>query len=196
MVANTDTEIRQPPLRAVSPLEAVARGHSLVRWGASFAGSLTAIALAATVSALWYALAYGSGTSFIQTNLPWFFMGTVLGSLLLGGMLAGDAAGVRSATTGFLSGITVWALTLVAALVPLTAWVMVLANRGTGHPARTVASQISSNDFWALFATMAGGLLCALFGAMAGVLPGRRSRRVPVARDTTSAPPRVTTRTG
>jgi hypothetical protein len=147
---------------------ASARPPSLVRWGPSFAGAISAIALTALFTALWWAIGYGSGVSFVAHNLAWFFLATVLGALLFGGVLAGRVSDVRGAPVSFYGGMAVWGLTVIAALVPLSLRGLALANAGAGHPATTTAFSISSGDIWALFGALVGGLAAAVMGALVG----------------------------
>ena len=151
----------------------VGRGFSLVRWGPSFAGSITTIATTAMGMALWWGIGYGSNVNFVANNMPWFFLGTILFSLLLGGAIAGRVAGLRGARVGVSDGLIVWGLTVIAALIPLALRGVAMANSGNGHPATTTAFQVSGGTTWALFGAIAGGLVCALVGATLGSLGGR-----------------------
>lgn len=144
------------------------RGFSLVRWGASFGGAITAVAVGTMGMALWWAIAYGSQVTFVSSNMPWFFLGTVLGSLLIGGLVAGRVAGVRIFGSRTFNGLTVWGLTVIGALIPLGIRGLELANQGGTTAARRTAFQISSGNTWALFSAIAGGLLCAVVGAWLG----------------------------
>ncbi len=142
------------------------RDFGLVRWGASFAGAITTIAVATMAMALWWGIAYGSGVTFVSSNMAWFFLATVLGSLLVGGAVAGRVAGIRTLAVRSFDGLTVWGLTVFAALIPLTVRGLELASQGTTAAARRTAFHISSGDTWALFGAVAGGLLCAVVGAL------------------------------
>src|SRR5215475_3773632 len=90
---------------------------SWVRWGPSFAGAVCAVALTAMVMSLWLALGYGSNRSFFTDNLQWFFMGTVIGVLLIGGLVAGWVAGLRGSSVGAVDGMIVWGLVVIAELI-------------------------------------------------------------------------------
>jgi len=144
------------------------RRPSFVRWGPSFAGAISAIALTALFTALWWAIGYGSGVGFVADNLAWFFLATVLGSLLLGGVIAGRVSDLRSTSASFYDGLTVWGLAVIAALIPLSLRGISLANAGIGHPATTTVFNISSGHTWALFGALVGGLATAVIGALAG----------------------------
>ena len=43
-----------------------------IRWGAVFAGTVLGLALLTLLTALWFALAYGSGMDEVRTNLEWY----------------------------------------------------------------------------------------------------------------------------
>jgi hypothetical protein len=163
------------PERTAVAVEPAGRGYSLVRWGPSFAGAIAAIALTAMFMALWSALAYGSHSSYFAANLPWYFLGTALGALLVGGVIAGSATGLRLPGSSMLTGLTVWGLVMLAALVPLLLRGIVVAGH-LATPGQGSAVRIPSSDIWTVFAGIGGGLLCAVFGSTLGGLRGRRTR--------------------
>jgi hypothetical protein len=151
--------------------EPLVRRRSLVQWGASFAGAVSALALTALGMALWWAIGYGSGVKFIVHNMSWFFLGTTLASLLIGGAITGRVAEYRTSAVAAFDGMAVWALALLGALIPLSLRGLQLANSGVPNPARVAAFQVSSGDSWALFSAVAGGLLCAVVGSFVGANP-------------------------
>lgn len=158
--------------RPAAAVEPAGRGYALVRWGPSFAGAIAAIALTAMFMALWSALAYGSNDSYFSANLPWYFLGTVLGALLVGGAIAGSATGIRLMGSRLLTGVTVWGLVVLATLIPLFVRGVIVAGH-VATPGRGSAVRIPSNDIWTVFAGVAGGLLCAVVGSLFGGLGGR-----------------------
>ena len=162
------------PERAAVAVEPAGRGYSLVRWGPSFAGAIAAIALTAMFMALWSALAYGSHSSYFAANLPWYSLGTVLGALLVGGVIAGTAAGVGYTGTRLLTGVTVWGLVMIATLIPLLLRGVVVAGH-LATPGRASAVRIPADDIWTVFAGIGGGLLCAVVGSTFGGLGRRRT---------------------
>ena len=162
--------VRERPAVAVEP---AGRGYSLVRWGPSFAGAVATIALTAMCMALWSALAYGSDDSYFQANLPWYFLGTVLGALLVGGVIAGWATGIWTMGSRLLTGITMWGLAVIAALVPLLLRGLVVAGH-VATPGQASTVRIPSDDIWTVFAAIGGGLLCAVAGSVFGGVGGRR----------------------
>jgi hypothetical protein len=120
------------------------------------------------------ALGYGSHVQFFVRDLHWFFLGTVLGSILAGGFLAGRASGVRGPTAGAFTGLMVWGLALVGTLIPLS---FAIINRSATATAAGNASRnfltLHGGDMWAFFGALVGGLGCALVGATVGASPGR-----------------------
>jgi hypothetical protein len=124
---------------------------------------------------LWIAIGYGSHVHFFARNLQWFFLGTVVGSMLVGGYLAGCTSAVRGFHAGFFTGLTVWGLALVGALVPLS--FEVLSRSTTATTAGTASRNfltLHGGDMWAFFGALIGGLACALAGATMGATPSRR----------------------
>ena len=162
------------PERTAVAVEPAGRGYSLVRWGPSFAGAIAAIALTAMFMALWSALAYGSHSAYFAANLPWYFLGTVLGALLIGGVIAGSATGIGLLGSRLLTGLTVWGLVMIATLIPLLLRGVVVAGH-VATPGRGSSVRIPSNDIWTVFAGIGGGLLCAVMGSMFAGLGSRRT---------------------
>lgn len=138
----------------------------LVRWGPSFAGAISAIAVTTMIMSLWLAIGYGSNVTWFVDNMHWFFLGTALFGLLVGGMVSGIVASVRGVSVGTFDGLTVWGLVLVAALIPLSLRTLALANAGASSPATRTALGVSSGDLWALFGALVGGMICAIVGGM------------------------------
>jgi hypothetical protein len=140
--------------------------RSLIRWGPAFGGAIFTFAATLMVMALWMAIGYGSGVNFFVRDLHWFFLGTVLGCILVGGFLAGWVSGLRSARAGFFTGLMVWGLALVGALIPLS---FAVINRSANATAAGTVSRnfltLHGSDTWAFFGALIGGLLCALLGA-------------------------------
>jgi hypothetical protein len=149
------------------PTEVIER-RPLVRWGPAFAGAISAIALTTMVMSFWLAIGYGSNVTWFVDNMQWFFLGTALAGLLAGGMVAGRVAGIGGAAVGTVDGMMVWALAVLAALVPLSLRALSLANNGVPSPATRTAFGVSSGNMWALFGVLVGGLLCTLIGGAVG----------------------------
>jgi hypothetical protein len=148
-----------------------------VRWGPSFAGAITAIAVTALVMSLWLALGYGSKIDWFVDNMQWFFLGTTLLGLLCGGLVAGAVSRARGTTVGMIDGLMVWGLALMAALIPLSLRTLALANAGTPAATTRTALGVSSGNLWALFGVLVGGLLCAVIGGSVTGSPKRRALR-------------------
>jgi len=114
---------------------------------------------------------------FFVRDLPWFFLGTVLGAMLIGAFLAGWVSSLRGAAVGFFTGLMVWGLALVGTLVPLS---FAVINRSANATAAGTVSRsfltLHGHDTWAFFGALAGGLLCALVGATSGASPMRHER--------------------
>ena len=77
------------------------RPAPLLKWGAVFGGLILGLGLLVVLSALWFALAYGSGMDTIRDNLDWFIGGSAIAALFLGALLTGYLSGVRGAGTVF-----------------------------------------------------------------------------------------------
>jgi hypothetical protein len=171
----------------------IASRPSLIRWGPSFGGAIATIAVTACVMALWLAIGYGSGVRFFVHDAQWFFLGTALGSILLGGAIAGWVSGVRGPRTGFFTGMSVWGLVIVATLIPLSLRALALANN-SGSLARGSTDTVlglSSGNLWALFGALVGGFFCAVIGASTGASMGSSGET-----HATTAPPVTTTSIG
>jgi len=143
-------------------------------WGAAIAGTLFAI----TFSVMSYALMYGFGVGIANGALAltwgaavWIVITTDL-AYLLGGMIAGRLNSLDRA--GWLSGITVWGLS-----IPLVSVLLAVLAGGAGILAR-FAPQVTSNagivtysapnGVWTAFITLIIGLFCAAIGGSAGAL--------------------------
>lgn len=147
-----------------------------IRWGAVFAGTVLGLGLLALLSALWFALAYGSGMDEIRTNLEWYIGISAIVCLFVGGLLSGWLSGVRGVAAGFFNGMTIWAMILIVTLVIGVPAILNVFNLGR-------VTQLSSDAtggilgtgvdsaLWATFWSILGGLLaCALGGAIGGAI--------------------------
>ena len=139
------------------------------------------------LSALWFALAYGSGMDEIRDNLDWFLGISAVASLFLGGVFTGYLSGVRGAGTGALHGMTLWGMLL---LVTLIAGVpSVLGTLGLEQAVDTATAQTAAfgpdDAIWATFWTIIGGFVAAGLGGMIGGAMTRSTTKV----DTTVPPP-------
>jgi hypothetical protein len=152
------------------------RWPSPVRWGPAFGGTIFTFAATLLVMTLWLAIGYGSSHVFFVRDLRWFFLGTFLGAILVGGFLAGWVSGVRGTRAGVFTGLMVWGLTVVGMLVPLSFAILFRsANVASAGSASRSFVTLHGGDTWAFFGALAGGLLCALLGATLGASPARRA---------------------
>jgi hypothetical protein len=157
---------------ATAPQASLVRGApspQRIRWGSVFAGAILGIALLATLTALWLALAYGSGIEAIRTNLEWYVGGSAIGCLFAAGLLSGWLSGVRGAGSGFLGGLTIWALAL---LLSLAAGVpAVLTATGVDPSTIDLLDPTADTVLWVVFFSIVGGLVASgLGGAIGGAL--------------------------
>ena len=144
-----------------------------IRWGAVFGGAVIGIALLATLSSLWFALAYGADVDQIRSNLEWYVGASAIASLFVAGLLAGWLSGVQGAGSGMFNGVAIWALVVIltiAAGVPAT---MNVLNLGAVAEIDTVPLLQPTADtiLWATFLSIAIGLVASgLGGAIGGAL--------------------------
>ena len=146
-----------------------------IRWGAVFAGAVIGIALLALLTTLWFALAYGSGTDQIRTNIEWYVGISAIVCLFLAGLLAGWLSGVHGFGSGFFTGMTIWALMLILTLSVGVPAVLNVFNLGrvTQLDAETggLLSTDGNNVLWATFFSIVGGLIASgLGGAIGGAI--------------------------
>jgi hypothetical protein len=139
-----------------------------VRWGATWSGAVTAVALFSVFSVLWLALAYGgTGSDYFRLNLHWYLGGTALIAWYLGGVMTGRVGGMAALS----SATAMWALTVLGALIVLVPLLLVYLAPGTGS-ARL--ADISGYSFWITFASAVLGLATSWLGASLAV-GGRRA---------------------
>jgi len=156
--------------RTTQSFEAAAAAPTLIRWGAVLAGAVVGVALLVLLTALWFALAYGSDISAIRDNLDWYVAGSAVLSMFLGGMISGWLSGVPGIGPGFFHGLAVWALALIVSLV-----VGVPSLIGATGLEVSVAETLTAGDLfangtglWAGFLSLAIGALTAALGGMFG----------------------------
>lgn len=156
--------------RTTQSFEAAAAAPTLIRWGAVLAGAVVGVALLVLLTALWFALAYGSDINAIRTNLDWYVAGSAVLSMFLGGMISGWLSGVPGIGPGFFHGLAVWALALIVSLV-----VGVPSLIGATGLEVSVAETLTAGDLfangtglWAGFLSLAIGALTAALGGMFG----------------------------
>jgi hypothetical protein len=164
------------------------RGPTLLRWSAVFGGLILGLALLMVLSALWFAMAFGSGVDVVEENLDWFVGLSAVFALFVGGLLAGYLSGVRGAGTGMLHGFTLWGLMLVVTLV--VGVPSILGTLGLDRTVDTAATagslDIRDMAIWATFWTLLGGFAAAGLGGMIG---GATTRDDSIPREAMVAPP-------
>lgn len=87
-----------------------------VRWGAVFAGAVIAAGVMVLLTFLLLALAFTARVPLVAGHLGIWLAGGAGAATLLAGLLAGLLSSVRGPGAGFLNGLTVWALLLIALL--------------------------------------------------------------------------------
>jgi hypothetical protein len=153
-----------------------ARRPTLVRWGAVFAGGAIGLALLTLLSALWFALAFGSEVDQVRDNLEWYVGISAIVSLFIGGYLAGYLAGVRGWGPGTVNGLTLWGALLIIALsvgVPSVLNIFNLGRiAGAAQGGGAIAPGVDS-AMWATFWSILGAMVAAAVGGALGGLSAR-----------------------
>jgi hypothetical protein len=143
---------------------------TIIPWGAVFAGGVIGVGFMTLLSSLWLALAYQSDVTYFAQTLSWWIGGTAIAALFLAGLLAGWLAGVRGPGAGWLDGLTVWGLTVIAVLSVSVPGALRLLN---------VTVRLNGGTLWAGFwSLLIGGVAAAIGGALGGALPRRTGSRV------------------
>ena len=145
----------------------------LVQWRAVFGGVVLGLATMLLLTALWLAIGMGSGVAGVMANLDWYLGGSAIFAMLLGGYLAGWLGGVRGASVGLVSGLTVWGLVMLAGLLVAAPAVLgVLGVRQAtsveGAAQATVAARATWPVFWSL---LIGFGAAAIGGLLGGITP-------------------------
>ena len=172
------------PHRQQDTCNVTAMAPDAVRWAAVIAGVVIGLGFFAMLNALWWAIRYSSGNSWVTDNLAWLLGGSAAVSLLLAGLIAGAIAGVRGTLAGLINGATAWGLLFLLSLtaiipggVNLTSKLRAGVEQGAttlgwypGAGGRfTVASTL-----WTTFWSLLVGLVLAVIG---GILGDRLRRR-------------------
>jgi hypothetical protein len=158
------------------------RSRPLISWGAIIGGALLGLALLTLLSALWFALAFGTDVNTIRNNLEWFIGASAIVSLLVAGVITGYLSGIRNAGTGFLNGMALWALLLfvtVSVGIPSLLNIFNMGQLTTELQEATDGGLLTpgaNQAMWATFWTILLGFLAAgLGGAIGGALAPERS---------------------
>jgi hypothetical protein len=142
-----------------------------IRWGAIFGGGILGIASLVLLTALWFALAYGSGMDFIRDEIEWFVGGSAILCLFIAGLLAGWLSGVHGAGSGFFNGVTIWALMLLLTVsvgVPAVLNVLNLGRVEALDTTGTLLDPAADTVLWATFLAILGGLVASGLGGAVG----------------------------
>jgi hypothetical protein len=164
---------RHAPADLGYPLAAVGSpSPQRIRWGAVFGGAVVGIAFLGLLTAMWFALAYGSDVEQIRANLEWYVGGSAIVCLFLAGLLAGWLSGVRGAGSGFFNGVTIWALMLLVTVAVGVPAILNVLNLGRVVDLDAAGGGLldprADTVLWATFIAIVGGLLTAGIGGAIG----------------------------
>lgn len=170
-------------LRSRRQFSEVAGVVPAVSWGAVFSGAVVGLALLATLSVLWFAIA-GSFAGF-ATALPWIEALTAVLALFAAGYLAGWMSAAPGISTGLANGLTVWGLFAIA----VTAVGAPAVTRVTGFALTPAGVQptvtVSDAALWATFWSLLVGVVAACVGGLVGgAVHGRSATSGVIAEDT------------
>jgi len=155
-----------------------AREQRSIDWGGVWAGLVWTIGLMVLLSSLWLALAFGgSNVEIFADQIEWWLAGTAIGSLLVGGIVAGWAPRARGVGAGLVNGMTVWGLLLTISIIigvpsilggaAIVGDTLEVANDATGGATDGLALD-GNTSLWATFWTALIGFATAAIGGMIG----------------------------
>lgn len=166
----------------------IARVPDVVRWAAVIAGVIIGLGIFAMLNALWWAVEYSAGDSWVSRNLAWLLGGSAAVSLLLAGLIAGAIAGVRGTLAGLINGATAWGLLFLLSLTAIIPGGINLTSKlrsGVEQGATTFGGYPGAGGgftvawtMWTTFWSLLVGLVLAVIG---GILGGRLRRPVTLA---------------
>ncbi len=170
--------------------------RTMIRWGAIFGGAVLGMGIFALLTALWFALGFGSEVTAIRDNIEWFVGISSVVSLFAAGYLAGYLSGERGAGPGFLHGMTIWGLLLILTLgvgVPALLNVFNVGQfvgqvEGAGGIAIQRAFGVGDAPLWATFWSMLGSFLAAGLGGALGGATTRTDDRTMTRREEVDTP--------
>lgn len=140
---------------------------SLIRWGAVFGGAVVGLSLLILITTLWFAIGYGNGMDTVTDNIAWFVAGSAIGSMFIAGIVAGWLSGVPGVGPGFFNGLTVWAISLLTAMI-----VGVPGILGATGLELSLANAPNAQDFAAQGDTLWAGFISLLVGALTAGIGG------------------------
>jgi hypothetical protein len=163
----------------------------MIRWGAIFGGAVIGLGLLTLLTALWFALAYGSHVSGVRQNLEWYVGISAIVSLFVAGYLSGFLSSTRGWGAGLMNGLTIWGLLLIATVgigVPALLNVFninsVVGSQAAAGGASLRVFGVSSAPLWATFwSTIIGLVAAAIGGALGGATPRADAMYGPQSRD-------------
>lgn len=144
-------------------------------WGAILLGVVWGLATLILLASLFLALAYASDSQTIADNIEWYLAGAAGFAMLVGGFIAGwgSAAGVM----GWVPGMTVWGVMLVASvLIGLPAVLGTAVSNPIGQ-ITGIAPGTAESVTWSGFAAALIGLLLADIGGLIGGIAGQSMLR-------------------
>lgn len=155
-----------------------AREQRSIDWGGVWAGLVWTIGLMVLLSSLWLAFAFGgSSVEIFADRIEWWLAGTAIGSLLIGGIVAGWAPRARGVGAGLVNGMTVWGLLLTISIIigvpsilggaAIVGDTLEAANDATGGATGGLAFD-GNTSLWATFWTALIGFATAAIGGMIG----------------------------
>ena len=149
----------------------------LVQWRAVFAGTAIGLATLALFAALFTALSVSSNVGFVTDYLAWFIAGSAIFAMFLGAFLAGWFSGVRGTLAGFFTGLTVWALGVLA----IAAFGIQAAAHTFRFAGTTVNASIPQGSMWTVvIALVVGAVATGFGGALGGLMPSRTNETIVV----------------
>lgn len=143
------------------------RGYPrVVDWGGVWSGALVGAGVMTMVSALWLALGFGSGVDTFHDSIEWWLAATGIGSVLIGGFVAGATSRRGSTGRGTITSVVMWALLAIpAAFVTI---IVAAANHSTANTAQGVLDRVGDASLWAAWWSMLIGLGSAVLGGILG----------------------------
>lgn len=141
--------------------------RNLVRWGAVFSGAVVGLGVFVLLTALWLALAYGSGIRWWQSSLNWWVGATGILAMFVAGLLSGYLSGARGIVAGLANSVTVWGLATLAIVlsgVPVGLGLLRAVRRALAVP---------SSSLWTVFWSLLIGLGAVAIGGVVGGAAGR-----------------------
>lgn len=150
--------------RTEQPSPRLAR--SVMDWGAVWSGALVGAGVMTMVSSLWLALGFGSGVSTFHNDIEWWLAATGIGSVLIGGFIAGATSRTGGVSRGTITSIVMWALLAIpAAFVTV---IIAAANHVSANTAEGVVDRVGNASLWAAWWSMLIGLGSAVLGGILG----------------------------